>query len=248
MVRETDQVQIISETKDFLLVYKPAGLAVESRSLTEPDLGKKLKNRKAGYDTLFVINRLDQVVEGLVLFARTKKAAANLSAQLQAHRMEKEYLAAVDGVPAKKEETLRDALLRDGRTNTSRVVPFGTAGAKEARLSYTCLFSSAERSLLHIRLYTGRHHQIRLQLANAGLPIRGDRKYSPNPEKAGAACRFPALCCCALSFEDPSGKKRLRFQIVPKGEGFSEYLTSGCTLFPQNRTDPGFPDASRRPE
>ena len=218
----TKQMEIIAETTEYLLVYKPAGLAVESRSFTEPALEKILRGRDAGGGPLFVINRLDQVVEGLVLFAKTKKAAADLSAQLREYRMEKEYLAMVDGIPEETEAELTDWLLKDGRSNVSRVVPEGTAGAKKARLSYTCLRSGPDGSLLKIRLYTGRHHQIRVQLANAGLPIKGDRKYNPASKNGGQAddrpgvYRFPALCCCALRFIDPAGKKRLCYQAAPK--------------------------------
>lgn len=218
----TEQTEIIADTKEYLLVYKPAGLAVESRSLTEPDLERLLRGRNPAGGPLFVINRLDQVVEGLVLFARTKKAAADLSAQIQSHRMEKEYLAAVDGVPKEKEAELTDWLLKDGRTNVSRVVPEGTPGAKEARLAYVCLRSDAETSLLKIRLFTGRHHQIRVQLANAGLPIIGDRKYNPaaKTDTDQNKYRFPALCCCALSFDEPGSGKRVDYRIEPRGATF----------------------------
>ncbi len=253
------RVEIIRETSEYLVVYKPAGLAVESRSVTQPDLESLLKKDRPA---LFVINRLDQVVEGLVLFAKTKPAAADFSKQMQAHRMTKEYLAVVDGAPEPQkasgtdkssgmaegrkqnpetartepaEQTLRDFLLKDGRTNTSRVVPAGTKGAKEAVLTFSCVESREEKSLLRIQLLTGRHHQIRVQLAHANLPICGDRKYNPRENEKGPAgsCRegaerqtpgsgigFPALCACGLTFTDPKNGQNVSCRITPRGERF----------------------------
>ena len=231
------QIEIIAETDSFLLVYKPAGLPVETRSVLQRSLLQALKTGQgyAGADgtrrrnDLSVINRLDQVVEGLVLLAKTKKAAAILSKQMQAHQMEKEYLAVVDGTPASDSMELCDHLLRDGRTNMSRVVPSGTKGAKAARLQLTCLEKRGEKSLLRIRLDTGRHHQIRVQLAHVGLPVCGDRKYHPSFGVPAAGSRtdemqpvsFPALCACALAFSDPETGERLRFEIEPKGALFA---------------------------
>ena len=196
-----------------LAVHKPAGLAVQSRRLGEMDLEHALLNHLAEEGEkpyLAVINRLDQPVEGIVLFAKTKKAAADLSAQMQQDRMEKYYQAIVCG-KAKQEDTLTDDLLRDGRTNHSAVVAPGTKGAKKAVLSYRLLQELPEgRSLLKIRLQTGRHHQIRVQLSHAGLPILGDRKYGG---EAARAAQHVKLCCCALTFLHPLTKKKIRLTI-----------------------------------
>ena len=158
-----------------------------------------------------MINRLDQPVEGIVLFALNAKAAANLSKQLQDGTMRKEYLAVVrKAAPRNREEAaeycrLTDWLLKDGRTNTSRVVQAGAPGAKKAELEYRILREENGFALLDIHLLTGRHHQIRVQLSHAGMPIAGDRKYGG--EQAGTAeFRFPALCAYRLTFRDPSGR------------------------------------------
>ena len=246
-------MDIIAETNTYLLVYKPAGLAVESRSITQPDLFSMLRTErdKKPREYLAVINRLDQVVEGLVLFAKTKKAAAALSAQMRGGRIRKEYLAVVDGVPERlllpeavgtnneaedclkafeeadrKEWMLCNDLLKDPKSNTSRVVPKGTPGAKEAKLFFTCPDTRDGRSLLRIRLLTGRHHQIRVQLAFAGLPICGDRKYNPEAQSAFPQLCFPALCACALQFDDPESSERSCFSIQPKGEAFQAFPDS----------------------
>ena len=218
--RVKEQVNIIEETPDFLVVYKPAGLAVESRSLTEPDLEHYLKNRNKKENYLAIINRIDQTVEGLVLFAKTKSAASCLSAQLNDHTIKKVYLAVADGVPPKMEIKLEDYLLRDGKTNTSRIVPKGTPNAKQASLNLKCRATAGKRSLLEIDLHTGRHHQIRVQLSGAGFPITGDRKYNKNISEY----RFPGLCSYKLEFKDPRSKNKLSFKAMPKGRAFEEFM------------------------
>lgn len=227
-------MQIIRETSSWIAVHKPAGLAVQTRRIGEQDLtslllnylqhaslqaGKTVEDAKAPY--LAVIHRLDQPVEGIVLFAKTPSAAAALSAQLQNHQMKKEYLACVQVLPGKEAagitpqssggsswHTLTDFLRKDGRTNTSQVAAPGTPSAKKAVLDYQVLSASGETAVLRIRLHTGRHHQIRVQLAHAGMPILGDRKYGRKsqeayPENGAGPDRFPALCACRLSFTDP---------------------------------------------
>ncbi len=220
ILREKEQVIIIEETPDFLLVYKPAGLAVQSRSLTETDLENYLKNQDKNRNYLAIINRIDQTVEGLVLFAKNNKAAAELSAQLNDHVIKKGYLAVVDGVPSDREMKLEDYLLRDGRTNTSAIVPKGTPNAKKAILDLKLIGTKGERSLVEIDLHTGRHHQIRVQLAGAGIPISGDRKYN----KKTGGYRFPGLCSYKLEFRDPKNGKTLAFKILPKGQAFEEFM------------------------
>jgi 23S rRNA pseudouridine1911/1915/1917 synthase len=215
---------IVEENDQFLVVYKPAGLAVQNRKASREDLEHLLLNylsgkggqTRNGIPFLSVIHRLDQPVEGLLVFARTEEAAAELSRQIRENRMEKEYLAVAEGIPARPEGRLTDWLLKDGRTNTSAVVEREIRGAKKAILEYTCLKQLPEgRSLLRIRLLTGRHHQIRVQLAHAGMPLAGDRKYNP---KAGREQKeTPALCACRLSFFHPQTGEKLTYQVSPRG-------------------------------
>ena len=239
-------MRILKETGDYIAVYKSAGEAVESkrpgqRALVNEILSLQARRnqvpggpagRKNGRNTdpvpyAAVINRLDQPVEGIVLFALNKRAAAVLSRQMTEGKMQKEYLAAVSPVPEKDEAELVDFLLKDGRTNVSRIVPEGTAGAKKAVLRYRILERSAEGcALLRVELFTGRHHQIRVQLAGAGFPILGDNKYGkrelrdsgvPLGEKI-----FPALCAEKLIFSDPSGGERTEIRVRPEGRAFRE--------------------------
>ena len=210
------------------------------RTQTSPDH----QGNKAGLPYLGVVHRLDQPVEGLLVFAKTKQAAASLSAQLSSDSMSKEYLALADGIPLAKKGTLTDYLLRDGRQNRSAVVKPGTQGAKKAILNYTCLQTDPTRnqSLLKIHLVTGRHHQIRVQLAHAGLPLVGDCKYhsaagtgwqdtAPSPENTRTApiCDRAeksssgsslALCAYRLTFRHPATGREMEYQISPKGSAF----------------------------
>lgn len=199
--------EVIYEDHALLVVRKAAGLAVESRKSTVPDLERELKNeraRRGEAPEIFLINRLDQPVEGLVCAAKTKEAAAALSGQLRDGRMKKSYLACVTGeVPEKG--TLTDWLLRDPKTNTTRVVPEGTKGAKRAELHFQ---RSGEQEAA-VELVTGRHHQIRVQLSHAGMPIRGDRKYGGAPGNA------LMLCACRLSFIHPESGERVTFMAEP---------------------------------
>ena len=207
----------ICERKDFLCVYKPAGLPVQTGNPMAEDLEHLLRGE--GYDHLPLINGRAQPVEGLVLFALNRKSAAALSRQLTEGRIEKTYLAAVEGVPEEKEGRVTDFLLTDRKTNLARVVPEHTPEAKKAVLDYRLLETKEGKSLLRINLLTGRHHQIRAQLANLRLPILEDMKYNTDFKGKG----FPALCSHALSFTEPSTGKRVTFSVLPRHEAFRAF-------------------------
>lgn len=232
---------ICYEDDAVIVVHKPPFLAVETRDPRQQDLLSLLINRRvAKGEPAFVgmVHRLDQPVEGLLVLAKTKEAAAALSAGLQAGGFAKEYLAVVRGV-TEESGTLVHILKKDGRTNTSAVVSEGTAGGKQARLAYERLAVSDNNSLVRIHLDTGRHHQIRVQFAAIGHPLVGDAKYGGGSvtEKAsdtGKAGRWNgtggaqggqplALCSCRLVFKHPCTGEMMEFQIAPMGEGFEEW-------------------------
>ena len=219
-------IKILYEDKNLLVCFKPAGLSVQTANLRDADMESLLKSTLrerdpgGGEPYLGVVHRLDQPVQGLVVFARTKEAAAKLGAQAADGRMEKVYVALTeaDGQSGTGSEQgsgqpvlLEDYLLRDGRNNTSRVVPAGTRGAKKAALVYEDISSQEEFSagvrLLRIHLQTGRHHQIRVQLSHAGMPLIGDRKYG-KPERTGLK-----LCACRLSFVHPATGKTCSWSV-----------------------------------
>lgn len=219
------KTKIIYEDKHILVVYKPAGIAVQSAKPMEMDVVFELKNYlKGAYVGL--VHRLDQPVEGILVFAKTPSAAAALSRQTKDGTMEKEYLAAVlaaEGMEERAEKVvLTDYLLKDGKTNTSRVVEASVKNAKKAVLSYEVQKSSTEKiALLKIRLETGRHHQIRVQLANVNLPLLGDLKYGSEESRSLSdrlGIKEVALCACRLVFKHPKTGKNMEFCISPQKE------------------------------
>lgn len=184
MTRQQIDEMIRYEDTEVLVVHKPPFLAVEMRDARQKDLVSILTNRRVSNGEaafIGIVHRLDQPVEGLMVLAKTKKAAADLSAGLREGDFSKEYLAVVCGV-TEESGTLVHTLKKDGASNTSAVVPAGTNGGKEARLMYERLAATGTASLLRIRLDTGRHHQIRVQLAAIGHPLLGDSKYGKNAD------------------------------------------------------------------
>ena len=160
---------MVYEDDEILVVHKPPFLAVETKNIRQQDLLSLLANRRAaqgGSGGIYLVHRLDQPVEGLIVLAKTREAAAALGKSMTDRGFSKEYYAVVQGITPQA-DTLVHMLRRDGRTNMSEVVPGGTDEGKEARLSYERLAVKNEKSLLHIILDTGRHHQIRVQLAAA---------------------------------------------------------------------------------
>ena len=211
-------MNILYEDKDILVAEKPAGVPTESRRIGTADMVSLLKNYLAEKNPgrppyLGLIHRLDQPVQGIIVFGKNSKAAAALSAQISQGTMEKIYRAVVCGILPEK-GTLSDYLLKDGRTNTSRVVPKGTPGAKPGKLNYQRLevIPGEELSLAEIHLLTGRHHQIRVQMAHAGAPLWGDNKY--NPEFIQKPGYEPiSLRAFHLSFLHPETGKPMNFTL-----------------------------------
>lgn len=218
---------IVYEDNAILVCHKPSGLAVQTRQVAQKDLESILKTyvSSSANPYLAIINRLDQPVEGLVLFARTPEAAACLTSQLDSHTLEKEYLAITSPAPAIPSQTLIDYLVRDGRQNRSFVIdPTHAAAchkttAKKAELYYQTLQIQDTQALIKITLKTGRHHQIRVQMANEKAPLLGDTKYGGVP----GSC----LCLCShrLAFLHPATKTFMEFTVSPKNPAFSRFLS-----------------------
>ncbi len=207
--------KILYEDDAILVCHKPAGVAVQTGRLGEADMESLLKNYRAGKGEtpwIGVVHRLDQPVEGVMVFAKTKEAAASLSRQMRERLAEKSYYAVTDGIPAQKKGMLEDYLIRDGRTNLSSVTERGAKGAKRAALAYEVIQEKDGRAILKIRLETGRHHQIRVQLSHAGMPVAGDRKYNFREHVLPRAGGLK-LCACHLSFRHPVSRRKLEFEI-----------------------------------
>jgi 23S rRNA pseudouridine1911/1915/1917 synthase len=176
--------QIIYEDNHLLALVKPAGLATMGVAAETPSLVKLAKNylkrkySKPGNVYLGVVSRLDSPVSGVVLFARTSKSAARLTAQFRTRQVEKIYWAIVEGAVESVSGTLTHHLARDEANHRMRIVGATLPGAQQATLSYRRLRTVKNNlTLVEIELHTGRKHQIRLQLAELGHPIVGDQKY-----------------------------------------------------------------------
>lgn len=237
--------RILYEDKEIIVCQKPHGLATQSRRPGTPDLehillchlaeqvrseNKSSSGNKPPY--LAVIHRLDQPVAGILVFAKTPAAARSLNHQLQQEGFGKHYLALVDGNPAAPEGTLEDYMVKDGRTNTSRICSKDTPGAKSARLHYRPASADLQSHInsihactvhgtndntndgiwLEVTLDTGRHHQIRVQLANMGCPIVGDTKYNPDFRSENTHQTL-MLIAYKLIFRHPKTGKVMEFQI-----------------------------------
>lgn len=218
-------VKIIFEDGYIIVCEKKAGVPVETAKIGIVDMVSELRNYmndKTGNPYIGVVHRLDQPVEGIMVFAKNQFAAAGLSKQISENRMKKHYLAVVCGEPINKEGTLVDYLVKNGKTNTSTVVEKGVTGAKKSELDYSVLGTKSELSLVDIELITGRHHQIRVQMQNAKLPLWGDVKY--NKEFLDQRGVMPALCAYKLEFIHPKTNKPMAFEMKPTSEIFKKFL------------------------
>lgn len=191
-------MEILYSDKQIVVCIKPVGLD------SEAELPAALKEQLGG--EIFPIHRLDKNVGGVMVFARTKPAAAALSKAVQDGTMVKEYVAMVHGCPP-EEGDWEDLLFKDSSKNKVFVVKKERRGVKKARLTYKRLTEGTE-SFVRIRLYTGRSHQIRVQFSSRGFPLVGDHKYGSRDDKTA-----PMLFSCALSF--PMGEKSMHFEALP---------------------------------
>ena len=214
-------IKIVYEDNDCIVIYKPAGLSVQTARASEEDACSKLKNHlKGGY--LGVIHRLDQPVEGLLVFAKNKKTAAALTEQLQSGKLKKSYKAVVLG---EVRESGSDVCYM--RKNSSSECEIGEGeDFKKAELSYEPVASAEGTTLLNVEIGTGRFHQIRAQLAHLGYPILGDLKYGSEDSRqmsAEKAVRTVALCADRLEYPDPASNTVKKFDTVPQNTAFKIY-------------------------
>lgn len=199
-------IEILAQSEALLLCVKPVGVLAQGDG--EQALPQVLASQ-CGCE-IYPVHRLDQAVGGVMVFAKTKKAAARLSQAAQEGLLEKEYVAVLEKRPAQNAAELCDLLFHDRVKNKTYVVSRMRKGVRQARLSYRVLAEREGRCLVHIRLYTGRTHQIRVQFASRGCPLVGDGKYGSRKNAAA-----PALWSCALTFPDKNGARR--YCRVPSG-------------------------------
>lgn len=217
-----DKLNVVYEDNHIIVVIKPINIPVQADKTGDLDLLTMVKEyvkekyNKPGEVYIGLVHRLDRMVGGLMVFARTSKAASRISEYIRSRQFKKKYIAIVNGTLTGS-ATLTDYLIKNERLNMSRVVDANTKNAKEAVLEYNVIsnfkYMDKDYSLVNVDLKTGRHHQIRVQLANVGYPLYGDIKYGQKVNKVG---QILALWSSYLSFYHPTKDEYLKFNFAPK--------------------------------
>ncbi len=206
-------VNVLYEDNHIIVALKPAGVLSQSDGTGAPDMLTVLKAyikekySKPGEVYLGLVHRLDRPVSGVMVFARTSKAASRLSEQIRSRKVEKIYRCVVDGV-LEGSGRLENYICKDEKTNTVTVSDTEKPGFKRSYLDYKAICSKDGLTLAEVRLGTGRSHQIRAQMAHAGYPLIGDQKYG----HADKRCKDIALEAYRLSFEHPVKRENIAFE------------------------------------
>lgn len=197
-------MEILFEDKSIIVCIKPRGVISQSDAGGKESMISQLEEL-CGCQ-IYPLHRLDKDVGGVMVYAKTKNAAAKLSGDIANHKFIKEYIALVNGKPQSNEGEMRDLLFKDSRKNKSYVVKRERKGVKEALLKYKILESESNFSLVLVKLHTGRTHQIRVQFASRKMPLAGDRKYGANDE-----FKSIGLWSYRISFNHPISNEKLVF-------------------------------------
>lgn len=199
-------MDFIYQDPHIVVCVKPARVL----STDEPGGMPELVRQALGADDVRTVHRLDRVVSGLMVLARSAQAASELSRQIREDLFEKEYLAVIHGHPETPQGTMTDLLLRDKQERKTYIVQERVKGVQEAILHYQVVNASEEFSRVRIQLVTGRTHQIRAQFSGHGMPLVGDRKYSTLEDP----CEI-ALWSCRLAFTHPVTGEPMEFSLEP---------------------------------
>ena len=222
------EIPVLFEDNHLLIVVKPANLPTQGDSSGDEDLLNILKDyignkyQKPGNVYMGLVHRLDRPVGGVMVFAKTSKAASRLSEAFAKHAQDRQYFAVLQGEMTAP-RTLENELLKDAKTGNTRAVRPGTSGAKHARLDTTPIAVRDGLTLTRVQLYTGRSHQIRVQHLAAGFPLWGDARYG-----GGKPGQQIALWAVKLAFKHPTKDETLTFTYAPPSIGawktFSEEI------------------------
>jgi 23S rRNA pseudouridine1911/1915/1917 synthase len=217
-----DPRRILYEDNHLIVINKLPGEIVQGDKTGDEPLSEKVKRyikkkyAKPGNVFLGVVHRLDRPTSGAVIFAKTSKALERLNRMLRDHQIRKTYHTVVEGFPDPPRATLKNYLKKNPKNNKTTVFARPTAGAKEAVLHYKTLKPGQHYTLLEVDLETGRHHQIRAQLAKAGHPVRGDLKYGAKRSLPGGGIMLHAR---SLDFMHPVRKEPLHI-TAPYPQGY----------------------------
>lgn len=244
------KTKILYEDSDLLVIYKSAGIATQTAKVGQADVVSELTNYLAksrmdkakGGSVPFVgvVHRLDQPVEGVLVFGKHKKATAELNKQLTDGSLKKHYLAAVCGKPREENEKLVDYMIKD-KDGNAKIVRESHPEAKKAVLEYQLIGTNSmhvgarqevedlwnrelEVSLLKVYLKTGRFHQIRAQLSHIGCPLLGDQRYGNKTSELisdSLNIRYTALCAYHLEFIHPMSGKKMEYTVTPENRAFA---------------------------
>lgn len=212
-------VDIVYEDNHIVVCIKPQNIPSQEDSSGDKDMLTlvkeyiKEKYNKPGNVYVGLVHRLDRPTGGLMVFAKTSKAASRLSAQIASKECEKKYLTVVNGTLEHGKHTIESYLKKDEATNIVSLVPSYTFGAKKAVLDYQTISSKNNLSLAAVDLHTGRSHQIRVQMNSIGHSVFGDAKYGKNKVKSNLA-----LWSYYLAFEHPTLKQKMIFKVLPPVE------------------------------
>jgi len=213
-----DKVKIIYEDNHVLVVEKPVNVLSQADITNDEDMLSILKEyikekyQKPGNVYLGLVHRLDRPVGGVMVFARTSKAASRLSEDIRTRNFKKVYTALVYGKLREKSETLIHYLLKDENTNMVKVVSASDKNGKEAILDYEVLGFKRDMSLVRVNLHTGRPHQIRVQFSEIGHPIIGDQRYGKDLARVGEQIH---LWASEITFAHPITKEQMTFKSTP---------------------------------
>ncbi len=214
-------VKVIYEDNHLLVVEKPVNILSQGDDTNDKDMVNLLKNyvkekyNKPGNVFIGLVHRLDRPVGGVMVFAKTSKAASRLSEQVRNKTFKKTYRAVIHGTMNKKEDTLKDYLYKNKKTNMVSVVNKNHKDSKNAELNYETLQAKNNFSLVQIDLKTGRPHQIRVQFASRKHPLFGDQRYGQNINKVGQQI---ALWSYKIEIDHPTTKEKMEFICEPPKE------------------------------
>lgn len=206
-------MEIIFQDSDIVVAIKPPQILSQGDEKGRENAVDILKEMTGG--DIFPVHRLDKGVGGVMVFAKNSKAAAELSRQVSDRTMEKTYLALLHGEIAEDSGRLEDMLFFDRGKNKSFVVKRERRGVKKALLDYECIEKGEGKSLVRVKLITGRTHQIRVQFSSRGYPLFGDRRYGAKDEEKDIA-----LMSKEISFVHPRTKERMTFANDKKSRFF----------------------------